>query len=178
VVDFNLLRVDASVQLYPGLAELTIRLKSALFNRLLVVQRAEWEAAVADVAGEHYTRADVNNERPRRLLDGEWDIFGDGRVGVTSTVGHTAGHQSLRIITDDTRELILCGDACYLRRSLDTRSLPTSSFNASAQLAGLEWLDERERSGAYLVFGHDPGQWPTDLADDRVIELTSIRADG
>jgi glyoxylase-like metal-dependent hydrolase (beta-lactamase superfamily II) len=144
----------------------------------LVVQRAEWEAAVADVTGEHYTRADVNNERPRRLLEGEWDIFGDGRVVVTSTVGHTAGHQSLRIITDDTRELILCGDACYLRRSLDARSLPTSSFSASAQLAGLEWLDERERSGAHLVFGHDPSQWPMDLADDRVIELTSIRADG
>jgi hypothetical protein len=39
VVDFNLLRVDASVQLYPGLAELTIRLKSALFNRLLAPRR-------------------------------------------------------------------------------------------------------------------------------------------
>jgi hypothetical protein len=35
VVDFNLLRVDASVQLYPGLAKPTIRLKAALFNRLL-----------------------------------------------------------------------------------------------------------------------------------------------
>lgn len=151
---------------------------SLVLDAELVVQRAEWEAAVADVAGDQYMRADVDVERPRRLLDGEWDIFGDGRVVVTVTVGHTAGHQSLRIITDDPRELILCGDACYLRRSLDTRSLPTSSFDASAQLAGLEWLDERERSGARLVFGHDPSQWPMDLADDRVIELTSIHADG
>jgi hypothetical protein len=36
VADFNLLCVDASVQLYPGLAQLTIRPKTALFNRLLV----------------------------------------------------------------------------------------------------------------------------------------------
>jgi glyoxylase-like metal-dependent hydrolase (beta-lactamase superfamily II) len=144
----------------------------------LVVQRAEWEAVIADVEGDQYVSADVSEMRPRRLLDGDWDIFGDGRIVVTSTVGHTAGHQSLRIITDDARELILCGDACYLRRSLETRSLPTSSFDASAQLAGLEWLNERERSGAHLVFGHDPSQWPMDIADDRVIELTAVQPDG
>jgi len=142
----------------------------------LVIQRAEWEAAAVDV--EQYMRADVEVDRSRRLLDGDWDIFGDGRVVVTSTIGHTAGHQSLRIITDDARELILCGDACYLRRSLDTRSLPSSSFDASAQLAGLEWLDERERSGAHLVFGHDPSQWPSGPADDRVVELAADRTDG
>jgi glyoxylase-like metal-dependent hydrolase (beta-lactamase superfamily II) len=142
----------------------------------LVVQRAEWEAAVADV--EQYMRADVDIDRPRRLLDGDWDIFGDGRVVVTSTVGHTAGHQSLRLTTDDERELILCGDACYLRRSLDTRSLPPFSFDATAQLAGLEWLDERERSGAHLVFGHDPSQWPTGPDDDQVVELAGERTNG
>jgi N-acyl homoserine lactone hydrolase len=142
----------------------------------LVIQRAEWEAALADA--EQYMRADVDVDRPRRLLDGDWDIFDDGRVVVTSTVGHTAGHQSLRIITDDAREIILCGDACYLRRSLETRSLPPSSFDAAAQLAGLKWLDEREHTGAHLVFGHDPSQWPSGPDDDRVVELAGDRADG
>ncbi len=142
----------------------------------LVIQRAEWEAAIVDV--DQYMRADVEVDRPRRLLDGDWDIFGDGRIVVTSTTGHTAGHQSLHIITDDARELILCGDACYLRRSLETRSLPSSSVDATAQLAGLEWLDERERLGAQLVFGHDPSQWPSGLSDDRVVELAGDRANG
>jgi N-acyl homoserine lactone hydrolase len=142
----------------------------------VVVQRAEWEAAISDV--EQYMRADVDIDRPRRLLDGDWDIFGDGRVVVTSTIGHTAGHQSLRLTTDDGREVILCGDACYLRRSLDTRSLPPSSFDATAQLARLTWLDERERAGAHLVFGHDPSQWPSGPDDDRVVELASDRTDG
>jgi glyoxylase-like metal-dependent hydrolase (beta-lactamase superfamily II) len=142
----------------------------------LVIQRAEWQAAVVDV--EQYMRDDVEVDRPRRLLDGDWDIFGDGRVVVTSTVGHTAGHQSLRITTDDSREVILCGDTCYLRHSLDTRSLPSSSFDAPAQLAAMEWLAERERSGAHLVFGHDPSQWPRGPVDDRVVELAGDRPDG
>jgi N-acyl homoserine lactone hydrolase len=141
----------------------------------LVVQRAEWEAAVADEAREQYVTV-LDDERPRRLVEGEWDIFGDGRAVVTSTVGHTAGHQSLRLITDDGRELILCGDACYLRRSLETRTLPPSMFDAAAQLTAMAWLDERERSGARLYFGHEPSQWPTGLEDDRVIELASHSA--
>jgi N-acyl homoserine lactone hydrolase len=141
----------------------------------LIVQRAEWEAAAADVAREQYVTV-VDDARPRCLVDGEWDIFGDGRVVVTSTVGHTAGHQSLRLIDDDGRELILCGDSCYLRRSLKTRTLPPSSFDATAQLTAMAWLEERERSGARLFFGHEPSQWPTGLEDDRVIELASHSA--
>jgi N-acyl homoserine lactone hydrolase len=148
---------------------------SLLPDAQLVVQRAEWEAAVADVAREQYVTV-LDDTRPRRLLEGEWDIFGDGRVTVTSTVGHTAGHQSLRLIADDGEELILCGDACYLRRSLETRTLPSSSFDGDAQLSAMAWLDEREGSGARLIFGHEPSQWPTGLEDDRVIELASPSA--
>jgi streptomycin 6-kinase len=141
----------------------------------LVVQRAEWEAAVADVAREQYVTV-LDDARPRRLLDGEWDVFGDGRVVVTSTVGHTAGHQSLRLIDDDGRELVLCGDACYLRRSLETRTLPPSSFDVTSQLTAMAWLDDRERSGARLFFGHEPSQWPKGQEDDRVLELASHSA--
>jgi N-acyl homoserine lactone hydrolase len=141
----------------------------------LVLQRAEWEAALADVAREQYVTV-LDDARPRRLLEGEWDVFGDGRVVVVSTVGHTAGHQSLRLITDDGREMVLCGDACYLQRSLDTRTLPPSSFDAAAQLAAMAWLGERERSGARLFFGHEPRQWPSGLEDDRVLELASHSA--
>lgn len=145
---------------------------SLLPDAELVVQRREWEAAVADVAREQYVTV-LDDTRPRHLLEGEWDIFGDGRVVVVPTVGHTAGHQSLRLITDDGREMILCGDACYLRRSLETRTLPPSSFDAAAQLAAMAWLDEREGTGARLFFGHEPRQWPKGLEDDRVLELVS-----
>ncbi len=144
-------------------------------NAEVVVQRAEWDAACADVERGEYITA-VEQDRPRRLLDGEWDVFGDGRVVATSTVGHTAGHQSLRLVTDDGSELILCGDACYLRRSLEARALPPSFFDGVEQLASMAWLDERERQGAHLVFGHEASQWPTGLVDDRIVELASHSA--
>jgi glyoxylase-like metal-dependent hydrolase (beta-lactamase superfamily II) len=137
----------------------------------LVVQRAEWLAAVADLEGEIYMPADVDPERPRQLLDGEWDIFDDGRVVVVPTTGHTPGHQSLRILTDEGATLVLCGDSCYLRASLDTSTLPPNPFDGDAQLSVFSWLRELESGGAQLIFGHEPSQWPSGPEDDRIIEI-------
>jgi glyoxylase-like metal-dependent hydrolase (beta-lactamase superfamily II) len=137
----------------------------------LVMQRAEWLAAVADLEGEIYMPADVDPDRPRRLLDGEWDIFNDGRVVVVPTSGHTPGHQSLKLRTDDGATLVLCGDSCYLRRSLETSTLPPTPFDGDAQRAVFSWLADLEDSGAQLIFGHEPSQWPSGLEDDRVVEI-------
>jgi N-acyl homoserine lactone hydrolase len=145
---------------------------SALLEKAdLVVQRAEWEAAAADVAGEAYLAADLESGLRLRLVDGEWDLFGDGRVRLIPTAGHTAGHQSLLLRTDDGSDLVLCGDACYMRRSLDEGALPPFAFDLAAQRRGLEQLALLESSGAKLIFGHDPAQWPSGPADDKVLEL-------
>jgi N-acyl homoserine lactone hydrolase len=137
----------------------------------LVVQRAEWLAAVADLDGEIYMPVDVDPERPRQLLDGEWDMFDDGRVVVVPTSGHTPGHQSLRILTDDGTTLVLCGDSCYLRASLDTSTLPPNPFDGAAQRSVFSWFNELEADGARLIFGHEPSQWPSGPEDDRIVEL-------
>lgn len=139
----------------------------------IVLQRAEWLAAVADLEGEVYMPADVDPERGRTLLDGEWDIFNDGRVVVTPTMGHTPGHQSLRLLTDEGQTLVLCGDSCYLRRALDTSTLPPQPFDAPAQLAVFDRLRAWESEGATLIFGHEPAQWPAGPHDDHIVELAS-----
>jgi glyoxylase-like metal-dependent hydrolase (beta-lactamase superfamily II) len=139
----------------------------------LVVQRAEWLAAVADVDGETYMAADLDSGRRLRLLEGEWDVFDDGRVTLLPTAGHTAGHQSLLVRTDDGGELVLCSDACYLRRSLQALALPPYAFDRNAQLQVFERLRRLESGGARLIFGHDADQWPTGPADDRIVELSN-----
>ncbi len=137
----------------------------------MVIQRAEWLAAVADLDGDVYMPADVDAERPHQLLDDEWDIFNDGRLVVTPTTGHTAGHQSMRIVTDNGSTIVLCGDACYLRAALESSTLPPRPFDARAQLAVFGWLRHVEMQGARLLFGHDPSQWPSGPDDDRIVEL-------
>jgi len=139
----------------------------------LLVQRTEWMAAIADVEGENYLPADVDRDRTPHLLDGEHDVFGDGRVTLLPTTGHTAGHQSLLVKMDDGGELVLCGDACYFERSLRRLALPLHSFDRTTQLEGFRRLGELESSGARLIFGHDAGQWPSGPDDDFIVELSN-----
>lgn len=122
-----------------------------------VVQRAEWDAAIT--ADFLYDPKDFDLGHDRLLVDGAHDLFGDGRAVLLDTCGHTAGHQSLQLLTDDGRTLVLCGDACYLRDALTRDALPPFLWDGEAQHRSYELFRDLERAGAQLIFGHDPDQW-------------------
>jgi glyoxylase-like metal-dependent hydrolase (beta-lactamase superfamily II) len=44
------------------------------------------------------------------ILDGDYDVFGDGSVMIISTPGHTPGHQSLLVNLAKTGPVLLSGD--------------------------------------------------------------------
>ncbi|MGD9755754.1 MAG: N-acyl homoserine lactonase family protein [Acidimicrobiia bacterium] len=129
-------------------------------NARVVVQAAEWRAGHHEklVASDTYSPALFDIGQDVQLIDGEHDLFGDGRVVCIPTPGHTPGHQSLRVRTDHG-EVVLCGDACYLRKALDELHLPDFAWNKEQQLASLHALAALEAAGAQLFFGHDPVQW-------------------
>jgi N-acyl homoserine lactone hydrolase len=129
-------------------------------NATLVVQRREWEAgADADARARNvYDPRDYDLGHARRLVDGEHDLFGDGRVVCLPTYGHTPGHQSLRVRTDDG-DVVLAADACYLRETLETLRLPGVVDDAEAMRRALGRLRRLAEAGAHVVFGHDPVQW-------------------
>ena len=130
-------------------------------NAEVVIQRPEWEHAMAlpdDDPG--YRKVDFNTgQRVRRIL-GEHDVFGDGSVVCFPTYGHTPGHQSLRVRTA-SGEFILCGDACYLRQSLERLHLPGVIADREATLNVLKRFREMQARGARIMFGHDPEFWKT-----------------
>jgi glyoxylase-like metal-dependent hydrolase (beta-lactamase superfamily II) len=126
----------------------------------LVVQRREWDAgADPDLrAANAYDPADYDLGHALCLVDGEHDLFGDGRVVCLPTFGHTPGHQSLRVRSDDG-DVVLSADACYLRETLETLRLPAVVHDAPAMRRSLERLRALGAAGARIVFGHDPEQW-------------------
>ena len=105
-----------------------------------------------------YNPEDFDLGQELTQLDGEHDVFGDGSVVLVPTPGHTAGHQSLRVITE-TGPVFLAADACYFRRSLDELAAPSFGFDLDQQRASMRLIAEMEHAGATLVFGHDPDQW-------------------
>ena len=131
-------------------------------NARLLVQQREWEAGLdPDLARRNgFDPRDYRHGHDVVLASGEHDVFGDGRVACIPTHGHTPGHQSLRVRTDQD-EYLLAGDACYLRRTLDELHLPGVVYDREDMLASLRRLRALREAGAVIFFGHDPEQWQT-----------------
>jgi glyoxylase-like metal-dependent hydrolase (beta-lactamase superfamily II) len=132
-------------------------------NAELVVQRREWDAGHdADLSARlAFDRRDYDLGHRLRLLDGEHDLFGDGRVVCVPTYGHTPGHQSLRLRLDGGTTILLTADACYLRRTLERLHLPRYVYDRDAMLAVLHRIRAWEREGTRIFYGHDDEFWAT-----------------
>jgi glyoxylase-like metal-dependent hydrolase (beta-lactamase superfamily II) len=132
---------------------------STLPNADVLVQEPEWAHAESlpddDVA---YRKVDFETGQKVRRVKGEHDLFGDGSVVAIPTYGHTPGHQSLRVRTA-SGEFVLCGDACYLRHSLDHDHLPGILYDREAALRAFALFRKLEAKGARILFGHDPEFW-------------------
>jgi glyoxylase-like metal-dependent hydrolase (beta-lactamase superfamily II) len=130
-----------------------------LSNAEIVLQRREL-AHARDVKNDQgYALADWDTGQPVRAIDGEHDLFGDGSVVCFPTYGHTPGHQSLRVRTEKGGELVLCGDACYLKESLDRMHTPGVVFDREAMLDVFRRFREMQSRGMRIMYGHDPDFW-------------------
>ena len=132
----------------------------AIPNAPIIVQRKELEGAkTPEVAGTvGFFEQDWDHGHEFVLADGEYDIFGDGSVVCIPTPGHTPGHQSLKI-TDNKTSMVLTGDACYLRQSIEQLHLPALAYSPEQMLKSFEKLRQLEAKGATLFYGHDPEFW-------------------
>ena len=131
-------------------------------NATMLVQRAEWEAGMdPDIAAKRgFDRRDFDLGHKLMLLDGEYDVFGDGSVVCLPTYGHTPGHQSLKLRLE-SGDIVLAADSCYFCRTLRERRLPRFAYDKEAMLVALERLAQLEAQGARIFFGHDFEFWRT-----------------
>ena len=97
-------------------------------NSTVLIQRVEYDFAMAkggspagppNMPGEIFER-----DHPVSLLDGDYDVFGDGSVILFFTGGHTVGHQVCLVRLKNTGYVLLSGDAVHFRSNLDTRRIP------------------------------------------------------
>ena len=102
-----------------------------------------------------YLLADFDHGLNWQELDGDHDIFGDGRLVALSTPGHTRGHQSLMVRLDD-QVVILLADAAYLLSKMRARLLPGVLWSPDALIATWDRVEALEREhDALLLTTHD-----------------------
>lgn len=92
-------------------------------------------------------------------IDKSFDLFGDGRIVIVFTPGHTIGHQSLLVTTDDGTRFLLAADACYTEANLRSNTLPGLVADSHAYMNNLSYFRLLEKTGAKIVYGHDPQSW-------------------
>jgi glyoxylase-like metal-dependent hydrolase (beta-lactamase superfamily II) len=101
-----------------------------------------------------YIQADFSMDLDWQELDGDHDVFGDGRLIAISTPGHSRGHQSL-LVHLDGETVFLLADAAYLVDKMRSRSLPGILWSPDAIVASWERIEEIERSEhARLITTH------------------------
>jgi N-acyl homoserine lactone hydrolase len=128
-------------------------------NATLVVQRREWEAGFDPELSAQYglRKRFFDHGHQVQLVDGEHDLFGDGSAVCVPSPGHTPGHQSLRVRSEQGDHLLIA-DACYACEVVETRQFPSFSDHA-AMNRSLDALLAMREPETVMVFGHDPGQW-------------------
>lgn len=142
---------------------------NALTHAELLARKAELDVAFGPHAHETFglmphSYASLRS-RPRRLITGDFDVFGDGRVILLSAPGHTPGSQALLVDLDDRGPVLLTGDLYHFEEMRTSQRVPP--FNASeaetrASMARIEALATARQAEVWIT--HDPDQMARALA--------------
>ena len=109
-----------------------------------LVQRPEYNAMFVEPEAVPTARPELYEglrDLETVILDGDHDVFGDGRVRIISAPGHTPGHQVLFLDLAETGPLVLSGDLYHFRISREQRRVPTFNFDAEMTLAAMDRVE-------------------------------------
>ncbi len=125
----------------------------------LLIQRPEYEAAFADNVTVPVFRPALYaglRDLPRELLDGEYDVFGDGRARIIPAPGHTPGHQVLLVELAEEGLVLLAGDLYHFRASRAGRRVPAFNVDSALTASSMESIERLvQEVGAELWIEHD-----------------------
>jgi N-acyl homoserine lactone hydrolase len=91
------------------------------------------------------------------VIDGDHDVFGDGRVRIFHAPGHTPGSCVLWVDLSKYGPVILSGDLYLFRESRHFGYVPTVNADRAATLASIARIERiARRSHARVIVQHDP----------------------
>ena len=123
-----------------------------------LIPQAEYDTAFAEEVPFGFVPSLYENLRDadREIINGEHDVFEDGRVRIIPTPGHTPGHQVLFVDLKKTGPVVLSGDLYHFQLSRERRSVPGYNFDREATLASMELVEKLlEETGAELWIEHE-----------------------
>jgi glyoxylase-like metal-dependent hydrolase (beta-lactamase superfamily II) len=129
---------------------------------IVLMQKTEYDAAFGPDPSKYgfdpATYPTLRNNAVK-LLHGDYDVFGDGRVVIKSMPGHTPGHQALYLKLAKTGNVLLSGDLVHFSDNWVHMRVPAFNYDRAQSLKTME---ETERflkiNNAELWIQHDAEQ--------------------
>ena len=89
------------------------------------------------------------------VLTGDRDVFGDGRVVMLTTPGHTPGHYAL-LVRFASGPVLLTGDLYHFTEQVENRGVPPFNHNRADTLASMDRFDRIARNlDARVIIQHE-----------------------
>jgi len=135
-------------------------------NAAILMQRAEYNW----IHSPNGTNDNVNQlmalargllGEPKRLqlIDGDFDVFGDGSVTLVSTPGHTPGHESLLVHLRKSGFIVLSGDVVHSKENFARNIVPSLNTDRAQSIASMQRV--RQLLATYkatMFINHDKSQ--------------------
>jgi glyoxylase-like metal-dependent hydrolase (beta-lactamase superfamily II) len=134
---------------------------NAFFRKANVVCHAkELEVASAPDAEKAGFLA-VDWKHPNRFdtIEGQRDLFGDGRIVLVPLPGHTQGTIGALVALERSGRFLLASDTVPLRVNYERELQPRNTWNPELANRSVAEIRHIEAGGASIVFGHDAAQW-------------------
>lgn len=123
----------------------------------VLVQRRELEFAFAPAVYQavYYDKRDFDLPLKWVELDTEHDLFGDGRIVIFPSPGHTPGHQMLLVKTR-SGAILLLADAAFEIEKMRKRVLPSIIWNPDELVRTWDRVEQLEQAHqAELICAHE-----------------------
>jgi glyoxylase-like metal-dependent hydrolase (beta-lactamase superfamily II) len=92
-----------------------------------------------------------------QMIDGDYDVFGDGSVRILKMPGHTPGHQSLIVRLPHSGAVMLSGDLYHTLQNRRERLVPPINTERADTLASMDRFERiASRTHARVIVQHAP----------------------
>ena len=124
-----------------------------------IARKSEHDIMFSSAEPERTIRANYNKlvkAKTVTINNDDYDVFGDGKVVLKPTPGHTPGHQVLFLDLPKTGKVVLGGDLYHYPEERTLNRIPPRDFNpqqTAASRAALEVF--MKQAGAALWIQHD-----------------------
>lgn len=136
---------------------------NVFFSRATVICHARELAAARapDAEAKGYLSAEWDLGGTILAIEGEHDVFGDGKLVLLPAPGHTPGMLIAHAVLDRSGAFVLASDAAPVSQCLAERYAPRNTANVDQFLSSLDDIARLQRAGAKVLYGHDDAQWRT-----------------